>query len=72
MDTVAGVSGTVVLVFWIAFALMAILLPFSAYAAQRWAYKTCKQVERLNATTERLYKQMEHIYSEMEKKSSGS
>jgi hypothetical protein len=30
------------------FGLVGILMPLSIYAAQKWAYRTCQEVEKLN------------------------
>ena len=34
--------------------LLAILLPLSAYAAQKWAYKAYKETQRISATLEEI------------------
>ena len=41
-----GAVGLLILLF--AFILVVILLPFSAYAAQKWAYRTYQETKKLN------------------------
>ena len=36
------------------FLLLAIILPISVYAAQKWAYKCFKELEKLNQKMDRL------------------
>lgn len=50
----AGVGALLVLVGVVAFVLMAILLPFSAYAAQKWAYRCHKELAAINEKLDRL------------------
>ena len=38
----------------IIFLLLAIILPISVYAAQKWAYKCYKELEKLNQKMDRL------------------
>ena len=45
---IAGFSGIAIVVFWVLLTVLAILLPFSAYAAQKWAYKNYKETSEIN------------------------
>ncbi|HCO44117.1 MAG TPA: hypothetical protein DIT63_08390 [Gammaproteobacteria bacterium] len=53
-DVVALVGGTGLLLFFVVLVLLAILLPLSAYAAQKWAYKTYKEAQRISATLDEI------------------
>jgi hypothetical protein len=47
-DILAGLGGTGLLIVVLLFGLVGILMPFSMYAAQKWAYRTYQEVEKLN------------------------
>ena len=49
-----GSIASIGIIGWIIFIIMGILLPFSAYAAQKWAYKTYKEAQKLNKTLEKM------------------
>jgi hypothetical protein len=52
MSGVAG--GTLTLFLLIALPLLFVLLPFSAYAAQKWAYKTYRETQKISATLDEI------------------
>ncbi|MEC9477236.1 MAG: hypothetical protein VX764_09380 [Planctomycetota bacterium] len=41
-----GTVGTIIFLFL--FALLAVLLPFSVYAAQKWAYRTYRETKKVD------------------------
>jgi len=57
METVFGISAFVGALFSAVLLVLAIVLPFSAYAAQKWAHKCYLELERLNRTMSALLEQ---------------
>ena len=53
-NVVTLVGSTGLLLSVVVLILLAILLPLSAYSAQKWAYKTYKETQRINATLEEI------------------
>lgn len=60
MDPLAGLTGTALFIFLVIFALMVLLLPFSAYGAYSWARKTCLEARDLNDKFDLLLKVLGH------------
>jgi hypothetical protein len=50
-----GVFGILILL------LLAIILPISVYAAQKWAYKCFKELEKLNQKMDRYNPRLQHV-----------
>jgi hypothetical protein len=46
-NILAGLGGAGLLIVVLLFGLVGILMPFSMYAAQKWAYRTYQEVEKL-------------------------
>ena len=53
-DFVTVVGSTGLLLSVVVLTLLAILLPLSAYSAQKWAHKTYKETQRISATLEEI------------------
>ena len=47
----------------LAFILLVIIMPISVYAAQKWAYKCYRELERTNELLERLTKETQQLRS---------
>jgi hypothetical protein len=47
-DILVGLGGVGLLIVVLLFGLVGILMPFSMYAAQKWAYRTYQELEKLN------------------------
>jgi Tfp pilus assembly protein PilW len=47
-------GGVGLLIAVLVFGLLVILIPLSMYAAQKWAYRTCQEVAKLNTQFEAL------------------
>jgi hypothetical protein len=47
-NILAGLGGAGLLIVVLLFGLVGMLMPFSMYAAQKWAYRTYQEVEKLN------------------------
>jgi hypothetical protein len=68
METVFGISAFVGALFSAVLLVLAIVLPISAYAAQKWAHKCYLELETLNRTmTEFTRYVMEQEYTERER-----
>jgi uncharacterized protein HemY len=37
-----------IIIFWVLLFVLTILLPFSAYAAQKWAWRTYRETKKIN------------------------
>jgi hypothetical protein len=53
-DIFMGLGGVGVLAVVLLFGLVGLLMPVSMYAAQKWAYRTCQEVEKLNRKIDEL------------------
>ena len=62
MDQLAGLYFIGIFAGLVLLALLGILLPFSAYAAQKWAYRTYEQVRKTNEKLDKIiaHQEREH------------
>ncbi len=48
MDSLSDLGALGTLIFLVVFIVLGILLPFSAYAAQKWAWRTYRETMKIN------------------------
>lgn len=54
MNNALGLGIVGLIVFGMVFVLLCLLVPFSAYAAQKWAHRTYREVEKMNTKLEEI------------------
>jgi hypothetical protein len=54
VDVITGLGALGIVIFLVILGLLSILLPFSAYAAQKWAHSTYKETKEVNAKLEEI------------------
>jgi hypothetical protein len=69
MGTLSSLGAIGIIVFLVLLALLTILLPFSAYAAQKWAYKTYREAMATTDALRAIHKMLEESRQESQPQS---